>query len=80
MMWGASLFAGFAWLTPPFDYYRWLFTGVWLLLVVAAASYDTGYKRIYKRGGRTYFVLVYILPLSLGFAGMLIGIYCNRVS
>lgn len=74
LTWAASVLAGFAWISQEIDISRVLFKGFLSLLVVAALSFQTGYKGYWKAGRKYYFFVVFIAPIVVGTLGLLAGL------
>lgn len=66
-LWWTNKFAGT--LSPV----RGFLAALWAVLVIAALTYQTGFKGYYKSGRKEYFYVVFAAPLLLAIMGVLYG-------
>ncbi|MFC5769747.1 hypothetical protein [Thauera sinica] len=71
LMWVGSVFAGFQWRNPSIGFQQSMITGLLMLGVLLALSYQTGYMGYYKIGRRRYFYMVFVVPIVVGLFGLL---------
>lgn len=45
---------------------------IWLI-VVAVFTYETGYKKCLRSGSKTYFLVVFVIPLLIALGGVAMG-------
>lgn len=75
LMWAGCSLAGFQWRGHGANLTQALFTGFVMLIVLVALCYQTGYMGYYKAGRKAYFYTVFIAPVVVGAAGLLIGLF-----
>jgi hypothetical protein len=74
LTWLIALLGGFDWLGRPVgEVGRSLLGGVVMMVMVSAYAYQTGYKGFYPVGRKLYFYVVFIAPIVVGAAGLLVG-------